>query len=184
MSQEGTGVHLERKKLINQVAVVNDEIADHALRIADTILNSTEFKSAVGKLDFRSDNTCNGCGSNNRKNDPRIAGQQVLQKLYGKSFSLTLTLQQVGKKPTKRNCKGLGKTCPFTDSITSYYDNIQCDMGADFPFEYGYAVHICHEMMHNIGYCHTNHVDDVAEKIGWIAYGILVDWYRKGIRVK
>ncbi|GAB3858115.1 hypothetical protein GCM10028822_32890 [Hymenobacter terrigena] len=58
-------------------------------------------------------------------------------------------------------------------------------MGDDFPFEYAYAVHLCHEYAHNVGYCHTDNSQsrDAAESIGWIAYHYMKKWYDGGTRI-
>jgi len=66
----------------------------------------------------------------------------------------------------------------------------------ELPFSYGLAVNLCHEYMHEIGYCHIFdgvQVDefggkpdpdwfhkDLAYTIGWIAYYIALDWHQKG----
>ena len=48
---------------------------------------------------------------------------------------------------------------------------------------YCYAYHIAHEYMHIVGFFHTDHVDDVAEKTGWIGWEILLRWRNAGINV-
>lgn len=48
------------------------------------------------------------------------------------------------------------------------------------PFLYAYAAHICHEFMHNVGFCHhSNDTDDVAVAVGEIAYFNIKKWYLK-----
>src|SRR5258708_38328995 len=84
-----------------------------------------------------------------------------------------------GKEPHDGECFGLGATCPATDSVTSYFANIECDMSSDLPFPYAYGVHLCHEFMHDVGYCHTDHKDDVAEEVGWIAFYFINKWYHE-----
>jgi len=166
-----------------KVKVVTIENADHALRIATYLFNSKEFQDSISKRDFSYHNICNGCDSNKEKDKPRISGKEVLDKLFQKQeASLTLILLKVGKPPMFGKCFGLGYTCPNTDKITSYYKNINCDM-SEIPFDYAYGVHLCHEYMHNIGYCHTDHIDDVAEATGWIAFHFINKWYQAGTRI-
>ena len=53
-------------------------------------------------------------------------------------------------------------------------------MGDDLPFIHAYAVHLCHEFMHNIGYCHTDHSHtDIAEEVGEIAFYYIVKWHKE-----
>ena len=171
--------YFESKK----VKSVTSANADHALRIASYIFNSKEFQDSLSKRDFNYHNICDGCDSNKETGKPRITGKEILDKLFKKNnATLSLILLKVGKPPMFGKCFGLGYTCPNTDKITSYYKNIKCHM-SEFPFEYAYGVHICHEYMHNIGYCHTDHVDDVAEATGWIAFYFMNKWYQEGLRI-
>ena len=167
-----------------KVKVVTSENADHALRIASYLFNSKEFQDSLSKRDFNYHNICDGCDSNKEKDKPRILGSEVLDKLFQKQEAkLTLILLKVGTLPIFGKCFGLGFTCPNTDKITSYYRNINCDMSKELPFDYAYGVHLCHEYMHNIGYCHTDHIDDVAEATGWIAFYFINKWYKEGTRI-
>lgn len=168
----------------NKVKIVTPENADHALRIASYLLNSKEFQDSLSKRDFDYHNICVECDANKEKDKPRISGKEILNKLFLKQEAkLILILLKVSKPPLFGYCFGLGFTCPNTDTITSYYKNINCDMSKTLPFDYAYGVHICHEYMHNIGYCHTNHIDDVAEATGWIAFHFINKWYQEGIRI-
>ena len=177
---------LIRAKLISNVSQVTPEVADHALRIASYILSKQAFQDSVAKRVYDPRNSCAGCGPSRASSQATLAGSQVVQSLLSKpTVLLTLTVQPYGKKPRNGRCYGLGSTCPNTDSILSFYQNIMCDMGDDFPFEYAYAVHLCHEYTHNVGYCHTDNSQqrDAAESIGWIAYHFMKQWYASGTRV-
>jgi len=168
----------------NKVKKITSANADHALRIANYLFNSKEFQDSLSKRDFNYHNICDGCDSNKEKDKPRISGSEVLDKLFQKQEAkLKLILLKAGTPPIFGKCFGLGFTCPNTDKITSYYKNINCDMSKELPFDYAYGVHLCHEYMHNIGYCHTDHIDDVAEATGWIAFYFINKWYKEGTRI-
>lgn len=148
--------------------LLSKEIAGKAMVLASQILNSKEFQDEVNSLDFAYKNHCTSCGGKRESRKERIEGKTVLDSLYRNAdVTLNLTIQ-AGR------CGGaLGATCPNTKHISSNYKSISCDM-PNLPIELAYAVHICHEFAHTVGYCHTDHKDDVAEKIGWIAYYIAV----------
>jgi hypothetical protein len=167
-----------------KVKVVTSENADHALRIASYLFNSKEFQDSLSKRDFDYHNICVGCDANKEIDKPKVSGKDVLDKLFLKQEAkLSLILLKVGKPPILGYCFGLGYTCPNTDKITSYYKNINCDMSKELPFDYAYGVHLCHEYMHNIGYCHTGNDDDVAEATGLIAFHFMNKWYQEGRRI-
>ena len=175
---------IKRAGLDSKVRSVTNEIVDHSLRIASNLFNSKEFQDSLTKRDFNYHNICSECDTNMESNRPRISGKRVLDSLFRKNeVSLLLLLKKVGKPPILGHCFGLGKTCPNTDYITSFYKNINCNMSKDLPFDYAYAVHLCHEYTHNVGYCHTYQVDDVAESVGWIAFYFINKWYHKGAMV-
>jgi hypothetical protein len=173
-------IELHRKKLHTEVPAVVIDTADKALRIATYLLNSNEFQDSLRKLTFKYSNHCKSCSKGVRNRRERIPASVVLDSLYRRpSIFLVMDLQKVGIEPRSDTCYGLGATCPATDSVTSYFDNIECDMGKDIPFSYAYGVHLCHELMHDVGFCHTDHVDDVAEEVGWIAYYFINKWYHE-----
>ena len=179
-------IDLNRGKFISSVRAINSDTADKALKIASYLFSSKEFQDSIQKLNFPFSNNCVDCGSNSDENKRNITGRTILESIFRKTeVSLTLRLKKVGKPPVMGKCFGLGNTCPNTDSITSFYRNINCDMAKDLPFSYAYAVHLCHEFMHNVGYCHTdNNVDnDIAESVGWIAFHFIRQWYIKGIDI-
>lgn len=153
-------------------SVVSSAVADKALQIASQILSSHEFQDNVSRLDFQYANHCLSC-SESQSGGERIPGMIILDSTFRKAAAILDLNMNEGR------CKNaLGSTCPNYSIITSNYKAIECDM-SNLPFEYAYAVHICHEYMHIIGYCHTDHKDDVAEQIGWIAYYIALDWTKK-----
>lgn len=180
-------IKLSRKNFISAVKIINADSADKALVVASFLFNSKEFQDSMQKLNFPFANNCVDCGSNSDENKPHITGQTILENIFKvKQVYLTLRLKKVGKPPAFGKCFGLGNTCPNTDSITSFYKNINCDMAKDLPFSYAYAVHLCHEFIHNVGYCHTdNNIDnDIAEAVGWIAFHFIKEWYDEGKIIK
>lgn len=151
---------------------VSSQAADNAVAIASRIFSSAEFQNKVIKLDFKYENHCQKCRTNADPREERIPGKVILDSIF-RNRSVTINLIM-----NEGVCHGaLGSTCPNYVKITSNYKAIRCNM-PKLPFEYAYAVNICHEYMHIVGYCHTDYVDDVAEKIGWVAYYIVVDWLR------
>lgn len=172
---------LTRQAFSSDVAHITDDTAIRALRISSYLFNSKEFQDSILQLDFQYSNHCLDCGKNDHSRTERIKGAVILDSLFRESnVALSLKLTKVGKPPLFGKCFGLGYTCPDTYFITSYFKNIHCDMGKDLPFAYAYAVHLCHEYMHHVGYCHTDHSDDVAETVGWIAFHFISKWYKEG----
>ena len=168
-----------------------NKTADSAFIIANAVFNSPEFQQAIEKIDFKYSSNClNGksCKNNMKDNGQRIPGKTVLDSLFKESVvSITFDLRKKGN--------ALGKTCPGEYAITAFYDNIMWDMRHDtIPPGYKLAVNLCHEYMHQVGYCHIygrlNEVDgkpdkryindDVTYRIGWEAYYILIRWYAAG----
>jgi hypothetical protein len=176
---------LVRMNMDSKIPAVTEAVADQALRIASAILSSKEFRDSLAKRDFKYQNLCEKCGANREEGQPRITGQAVLTQLYKKNRqTLNLDMRKTGFPPPAGNeCFLQGKTCPGEHYITSYYKNIMCEMGEAFPFEYAYGVHLCHEYMHDIGYCHTDRKDDVAETAGRIAFNIMNSWYKSGKKI-
>jgi hypothetical protein len=173
-------ITLRRKKFLTEVPEVAADTADKALRIATYLLNSKEFQDSIAKLTFKYSNHCKNCGAGVRNRSERIPAAVVLDSLFSRPVvDLILDLHKVGDQPRNGKCFGLGATCPATDSVTSYFANIECDMSSDIPFSYAYSVHICHEFMHDVGYCHTDHQDGVAEEVGWIAFYFINKWYHE-----
>ena len=176
-------VELELDTLISRVSGINTDSAKKSLRIASFLFNSREFQDSILKLQFPGQNHCNGC-DNDESQTGVITGKFILDSLFRKPNQLLkLYLKKVGKIPMFGKCWGLGNTCPNTDSITSFYRNINCLMGDDLPFVYSYAVHLCHEFSHNVGFCHTNNKveSDIAEAIGEIAFFFINKWYHESV---
>ena len=179
-------VTLKRAKLTSAVSGVTRDVADHALRIASFILNAKEFQDSVKKRSYDYNTICPSFRTNRTASPPAVRGQQVIDSLLRKpTATLELRMRQRGRKPRKNNCYALGSTSGNSDLVFSNYENIMCDMGDDFPFAYAYAVHLCHEYTHDVGYCHTDNSQerDTAESVGWIAFHFMKKWYDAGTRV-
>jgi len=178
-------VTLTRKDNIQtKVSAVTNDVADKALRIASLLLSSKAFQDSISRLIFPASNYCRGYSNDGNRKDS-ITGRVILDMLYKKQrVSLNLIMEPVGKKPIYRkppkenSCFGLGFTNPGSDIIHSYFENINCDMAAELPFAAAYGVHLSHEYLHDIGFCHnTNEVEtDIAEAVGWIAYHFIKQW--------
>lgn len=134
-----------------------------AIKIANMVLNSQEFRDSLKKYDFKCENYGKPCSSG------RIKGSVVLDSTY-KNLTYELDLKM-------KNCVNeYGHSEEGLHYIKSCFGKLRND-DKKLPFSYIYAYHICHEYMHIVGYYHTDHKDDVAEKVGWIAYNILDRWF-------
>lgn len=144
---------------------VDSATAVDALKIATIILNSQEFSDSLNRYNF----TCENYGV--KCNNERIKGSVVLDSLLrAKNVALDLTM---------RNCSHeYGHSEKDKYFIKSCYRKLRKDDNT-LPFSHIYAYHICHEYMHIVGFFHTDYIDDVAEKVGWIAYYILDRWYKE-----
>jgi hypothetical protein len=168
--------------------------AQKAFMIASAVFNSAEFQDSVKNLNFPYRNYCRNCkpiriylGSKT------ISGQTVLDSLF-KRPAVTMSLEL-----DSGTCDGsLGQTCPLGVNpkhlTTSYYNALACDM-PELNFPYRLAVNLCHEYMHFVGFCHLDPIDkapdkdhpapiayrrDIAYRVGWIAYYILIRWQKEG----
>jgi hypothetical protein len=156
--------------------------ADSAFYISNTIFNSEEFQDSIRNLSFRHSSYCKTCKKNVPDNGQRISGTTVLDSLFKEdSVVMTMNLQKSGS--------GLGSTCPGQYYTNAYYENIKENM-KELPFAYALAVNLCHEYMHQVGFCHLygklnepNNTpdmryinDDVSYRVGWIAYYLVVNW--------
>ncbi|HEY0055270.1 MAG TPA: hypothetical protein VGB63_07935 [Pedobacter sp.] len=160
-----------------------------SLALSSYLFNSIEFQDSLKKLSFKYSNYCLDCGTNVPERQERITGATILDSIFRSSEAeIDFRLKRMGKPPLYFICFGLGNTCPAskkqTPKVTSNYLNIKCDMGKELPFTHAYAVHICHEYVHYIGYCHTDHKDDVAEEVGLIAYHFIKKWHEEGTRFR
>ena len=152
-------------KFTSARAEVNTTVAANAVNIANMVLASDEFEQALLPLDFSSRNI-------GQRHGPRIPGSSVVAKARSKQdFAIDLYM---------RDCRNeFGHATAGIPEIYSCYKVLRND-DDELPFEYIYAYHICHEYMHILGYYHTDHKDDVAEKVGWVAYHIVKKWFKDG----
>jgi hypothetical protein len=169
--------------------------AQRAFRIATAIFNSPEFQKEISDMSFSCESYCKGCKSISLNNQNRISGEEVLNKLFSeRSVEMTLELKKSGS--------ALGETRAGAYYTTAWHDNIQADMPEfNFDFAYALAINICHEYMHQVGFCHLyctgwtcakkNRLnepngnpdpkfieEDVTYKVGWAAYHILINWHK------
>ena len=165
--------------------------AEAAFKLMSKVYSCKEFKDSLRKLSFPG-NACNACGSDSIK-----SGEAILNVLFSKQ-------QETWDLIVKRKSGALGKTIPQRKYTTAFYENIEGDM-CNLPFAIGLAVNLCHEYMHHICFCHpknpddsywrkpsngikcddekydpVNYTTDVAYRVGWIAYDILLRWYKEG----
>ncbi len=145
--------------------------ADSAIKIANALLNSQEFRDSLSKYKFSCKNynqsSCEGI----------IFGKVALDSLYRKqNVALILNLLNEGG--------AFGDSRKDVYEINSHFITIRDDDDV-LPFAYKYAYHICHEYMHIVGFYHFQKVKrrvrslDVAEQTGWTAYYILDKWYKE-----
>jgi hypothetical protein len=161
--------------------------ADSALMIASYIYNSKEFQDSVSHLTFSYRNRCSGAKKSPIK--PDVNGNEIIDSLFKRTeikYNLTLL---------NENKRGLGYTCPESQHTFSRYGVILQNMvtGSDLtensklPFNYAYAVHICHEYSHDVGFCHwrnkPNVKDEVSEAIGEIAYCYALKFYHEHAKI-
>lgn len=144
---------------------VDSSTATSALKISNAVFNSEEFKTEITKLNFKCENLGERCSGR------RITGVEILDQINSSPIrNLDLLM---------KNCsREYGRAGKGKNYIQSCYKTLRKDDDI-LPFSYIYAYHICHEYMHIIGYYHTDHKDDVAEKVGWIAYEILNKWLKE-----
>jgi len=172
--------------------------ADSAFKIASAILSSPEFQNEISNMTFKCDSYCDGCKNIENANG-RISGGEVLSRLFKESnVAITLDLRESGGP--------LGETSEGSYYTKAWYESIRSDMPEfNFSFAYGLAVNLCHEYMHQVGFCHLyctgywpkcskkyrlneeNHKpdpkfinDDVTYRVGWSAFYILKKWKEDG----
>jgi hypothetical protein len=150
-------------------------IADSALHIASVLLSSKDFESAISKLTFTCRNFDYYCKDECKSCNDRFNGSVVLDKVFSESsVKLDLYLQKCGNEfgHATRNIKEI-----YSCQSVVFFDE------PGLSNAYCYAYHIAHEYMHIVGFFHTDHRDDVAEKTGWLGWEILLNWKEKGINV-
>lgn len=167
---------------------------DSALIITDAVFNSDTFQNKISQLSFNYSSYCKGktsCRKNEKDKGIRIVGEDVLKDLFREQdVQISIFVEKDGN--------ALGSTCPNKYAITMYYNNIMTNMDEDsMPPSYKLAVNLCHEYMHQIGYCHiygnlreiggnpdSRYINqDVTYTIGWEVYYILKDWYSKNHKI-
>lgn len=160
---QNKNVILKLRSFESENANVDSLIGVKAIKIANAVLNSEQFRDSIKKYDFKCENYGKKCSGK------RIKSDEVLKELYKySSYDLDLIMKNCGNE--------FGHSEKDKHYIQSCYKVLKRD-DIKLPFEYIYAYHICHEYMHIVGFFHTDHVDDVAEKTGWIAYYILDKWF-------
>lgn len=164
---------------------------DSAFIIANNVFNSPEFQDALANMSFKFSSNCKdgtSCVENMKDDGTRISGTTVLDSLFKEPV---VALKYV----LKRSGSSMGKTCPGNYSMIAYYNNILYDMRKDsIPRAAKLAVNLCHEYMHQVGYCHiydnvseSNNKpdqryinDDVTYWVGWEAFYIIDRWVKAG----
>jgi hypothetical protein len=170
--------------------------AVEAYIIMSELLSSKQFQDSLRKLNFPVSTFCIACGPGYPKDQIIVSGEIIMNILFAqKTDYLNLYMD-------KRSGAN-GKTVPCESSTTAYYDNLYNDMCHLSP-AVRLAVNLCHEYFHHIGFCHngnpkdktlrkmiskdkcrTEYFDpnfyknDVAYRVGWIAYDILTMRYDK-----
>lgn len=167
---------------------------DSALSIAEAVFNSDIFQNKIFQLSFKYSSYCKGkvsCTKNEKDRRVRIAGEEVLKDLFKEqNVQISVFVEKDGD--------ALGATCPNEYAITMYYNNIMTDMNEDpMPPSYKLAVNLCHEYLHQVGYCHIYRKlmerdgnpdpryinQDVTYTIGWEVYYILKAWHANNQKI-
>ncbi len=188
-----SSVSIKLKNLTGDYGDDMRPVVEKAFRIASIILNSEEFKSDFSKLSFSCDSYCKGCEKIKLNSEGRIDGKTILNKLYEESnVQMSLELRKKGH--------ALGETSEGSYQTIAWVENIREDMPEfESDFSYALAVNLCHEYMHQIGFCHLycagwlcpkkdrlREVNgkpdpkffkgDVTYYVGWRAFYILEKW--------
>ncbi|SIP91916.1 hypothetical protein [Chryseobacterium sp. RU33C] len=165
---------------------------EEAFIIANAVFNSVEFQSLYTEKKFPGWNRCKPekCKPS-KKDSTKIAGTAIYSRLYQKD-----KVDWIVYFKEKHN-SALGSTCPDTGVTTAYYKNIIDDM-PELPLSYAIAVNLCHEYMHQIGFCHLfnkfdeddketpdrkGYKNDISYRVGWDAYYILKEWLKMGKKI-
>jgi hypothetical protein len=146
--------------------------ADSALYIASVLLNSKGFTDSLAKLDFTCRNYKYFCKQQCIDCNHRFKGTVVLDSAY-RTRDVTIDLY------LNKCYNEYGHAAKNVLRITSCYPKIRGD-AKWLPYSYSYAYHIAHEYMHIVGFFHTDHRDDVAERVGLIGYYFINRWYKNG----
>ena len=172
-----------------------EKVVDSAFIIANAVFNSVEFRALFDSVTFPYWNHCiiEYCAANRKyAGNETINGKTILDSLFAQS-DVAMTIFFKKKSPSS-----LGATCPKTYETTAYCENIRADM-PNLPLSYAIAANLCHEYMHQVGFCHLKnsfkqpddeHPDpegfktDIAYFVGWESYYILTKWYKEGRKIK
>lgn len=171
---------------------------DSAFKMASAVLNSAEFQQAIGSMTFNGKSYCNGYTKTPAGTVDRIPGKMVLDSIF-REPTVTMGFE------LKEKDGPLGLTAPGAYHTTAWYESIQDNMPAFHSFAYALAASLCHEYMHQVGFCHMYCVggwlcpphkrlnekngkpdprfmtEDVTYKVGWTAYHILMNWKKEGM---
>lgn len=150
-------------------------VADSALHIASVLLSSADFKDTIMGFTFMCRNYSQYCQTSCKSCDDRFKGKVVLDSVFRDlEVKLDLFLRDCGNEygHSTRNIHEIYSCQPVV-----FYDE------KNLSPAYCYAYHIAHEYMHIVGFFHTDHKDDVAERTGWIGWKILLKWKGLGINV-
>lgn len=171
---------------------------DSAFKMATVIFNSAEFQKEIGNMTFNCKSYCKGCTKIPAASEGRISGKTVLDTLF-KERDVKMGFE------LKEKDGPLGLTSPGAYFTTAWYGPIQENMPEFHSFAYALTANLCHEYMHQVGFCHlycmggwlcnpkkrlnekNNKPDekfigeDVTYKVGWAVYYILMDWKKNGI---
>jgi hypothetical protein len=161
---------------------------DSAFSIMTAVFNSTEFRSAIEKANFRCNNRC--C-QNCQQNNTVIDNKEILDSLF-KELNVSMTIK------LKQKCRNkLGATNYKEYKTIACLANIKADM-PQLPLSYALAVNLCHECMHHIGFYHSSYdlsdidndtpnpngyKNDIAYHVGWDVYRLLKKWHDTGVKI-
>lgn len=155
-----------------------------AFQLANFIFNSKAFQEEIRSVHLDYNSYCPQHRQPGRSG--QISGEEILKRLFKeKQVLIAMHLKKSGG--------ALGETSDSSYHTTAWHDNIVADM-PELPFAYGLAVNLCHEYMHQVGFCHLyctawickgNRLKepkggkepdpvffnkDVTYRVGWIAY--------------
>ena len=189
LTSQAQTIHLTKASFKPYKHGPQEIVADSTLAIANSVLNSQDFRDSLSALSFKNaDNNCH-CNNNIVLIDGLLKGQDAYNELFKISNP---KIDLIFKKGSPTG--GLGVTPVCTNTITSFVEAAKHNM-SNLPVSSALAVNICHEYFHSLGYCHTYDTlvesdrrpngdainwkvynEDITYRIGWIAYDILNRW--------
>jgi hypothetical protein len=186
----GQEIQLGRKSLKTYDGGPGKDIADRAIKIANLVFNSQEFKDSLINLKFKNKNNTCWCNEDVKLHGDIIYGKDALEILHKNTTQkLKLTFEADGA--------GLGVTQSCSNSVKIFIENVRRNMEELFSADQAsaIAVNLCHEYFHCLGYCHTyrrlkekdirangdvvnwtHYQNDITYRLGWIVYDILTRW--------